>query len=508
MIKKFRAFYDELFISYPTIPQEYAKELEIQRLNINIGREIILSILLICIAAFLLFGDFLLINIAWGGIQKEVKIIHHLMINLPILFLISMHFIKKKVNNNYFLANAIHLFLVLAVLFLCALIGVTSSSWRQPFSYIVSIFSVASMVLLSRKERIYIYMSSYCIYISGVQIFHRNEHFVFGNNAFIFLLVIAAILISKSNYASFIKNYINDRVISEKNIELDILNRITEETLKKRTEELNNAVEYERLRTNFFANISHELRTPLTVIYSAQQMLDLSIDNPKTIGKDQDLKRYTHIIKQNCYRLLRLISNLIDITKLDAGYIKPNLVNYNIIKAIKDITLSIDEFIKSKGILLNFSTDIEEAVIAIDLEMIDRIMLNLLSNAVKFTPGGGSISVKISDGGDKINISIKDTGIGISDHMQSLVFERFVQANPTSTRQNEGSGIGLSLVKSLVDLHDGTIILKSKEGSGTEFIIGLPKNVLPADATLKNNDFQDVEDRIKKISIEFSDIYT
>lgn len=121
--------------------------------------------------------------------------------------------------------------------------------------------------------------------------------------------------------------------------------------------------------------------------------------------------------------------------------------------------MSVEHFIETKDIRLNFETELEGTVIAMDSEMMERIMLNLLSNAIKFTPKGGAISVKIFVCEQQVKISVKDTGIGIPEHMQSLVFERFVQADSSNTRNREGSGIGLSLVKSMVDLYHGTIQL-------------------------------------------------
>lgn len=402
----------------------------------------------------------------------------------------------------------LHIAVNMSVLVLCAFIGVFNRlDWEQPFSYIVSIFSIASMVLFSLSERLLVYTVSYFVYIIGIPLIHHIG-FEISNDAFVLLLLVVSISISGSNYSSFAKNYINSRIINSKNLELDKLNRITDETLKKRTEELNKAVEYEKLRTNFFANISHELRTPLTLIFSAQQMLEIVLKKPSEFKeKENNLRRYREIIRQNCYRLTRLISNLIDLTKLNAGYIKPNMGNHNIVKVVTKLTLSIENFIESMGLKLVFDSELEESIISFDFEMLERIMLNLLSNAVKFTPRGGLIKVGITDDQNMIYISIKDTGIGIPEHMQTLVFERFVQADPTNTRNREGSGIGLSLVKSLVDLHNGTIALKSKEGLGTEFTIGLPKRVLPMNEIMEQIRISDPEHGIERINIEFSDIY-
>ncbi|AKN34155.1 histidine kinase [Clostridium carboxidivorans P7] len=272
---------------------------------------------------------------------------------------------------------------------------------------------------------------------------------------------------------------------------------------------LNKAVEYEKLRTEFFANISHELRTPLNVIFCAEQMLDIIF---KRIGLDNDNQfktdKYLHTIKQNSYRLLRLINNLIDITKMDAGYFEITLSNNDIVKITEDITLSVVEYVENKNIRLIFDTEVEEKIIACDPDKIERIMLNLLSNAVKFTPKNGTIYVNIYDSTDKVIISIKDTGIGIDKSMQKLIFDKFVQVDKSISRRTEGSGIGLSLVKSLVEMHNGQISVVSELGEGSEFIIELPNVQAKTDNTkIEESNACKKSKNIEMINLEFSDIY-
>jgi signal transduction histidine kinase len=226
-----------------------------------------------------------------------------------------------------------------------------------------------------------------------------------------------------------------------------------------------------------------------------------------TIERKKDIDQYMRIIKQNCYRLIRLISNMIDITKIDSNYLPLNLRNLDIVRIMEDIVLSVAKFINDKGIQVTFNTEIKEELIACDPDKIERIMLNLLSNAVKFTPRGGSIHVNIYDKDHMVEIHVKDTGVGIPEEMKDFVFERFVQVDSTTTRSTEGSGIGLSLVSSLVDMHGGNITLDSKQGEGCLFIIRLPKRTVPN--TEEENDISKVTSRniVEAISIEFSDIY-
>lgn len=295
-------------------------------------------------------------------------------------------------------------------------------------------------------------------------------------------------------------------------IAIDITERKCMEDLQKSVEEerrrLNELMEYDRIKTEFFSNISHELRTPINVIFSALQLHELKLKACSHQIAYGDCNKYTNIMKQNCYRLLRLVNNLIDITKIDSGYFDISKTNCDIISLIENISLSVVDYIENKGLSLIIDTDVEEKIIACDPDMIERIILNLLSNSVKFTPHGGKIMVNMEDNIENICIRIKDTGRGIPEDKLDSIFERFVQVDKSLTRDNEGSGIGLSLVKALVELHCGTISVKSKEGHGTEFIINIPcKLINETRDAIRVYDVID-ESCTEKINIEFSDIYS
>lgn len=262
---------------------------------------------------------------------------------------------------------------------------------------------------------------------------------------------------------------------------------------------LNEAKENEKLKTQFFANLSHELRTPINVIYSVLQVIELN-------SKDEFTKKYNAIIKQNCCRLLRLVNNIIDSTKIDDGFLKLNPTCNNIVSVVEDIGLSVSNYIELHGMTLLFDTDVEEKYFEFDSDAIERIILNLISNGIKFRRENGTIKINIFDKGNSIIISVKDDGIGISEEQQRFVFDKFKQVNKSFTKNVEGSGIGLSLVKSLVELHKGTITLKSKEGVGSEFIIELP-TFEPLQQCIESNDENFQNNIVEKINIEFSDIY-
>ncbi|KEI93078.1 histidine kinase [Clostridium botulinum B2 433] len=272
-----------------------------------------------------------------------------------------------------------------------------------------------------------------------------------------------------------------------------------EQDVKKNIELLNESREYNKLITEFLSNISHELKTPLNVIFTAVQLLGFYEEDCNNEKQDKYLK----LIKQNCYRLMKLINNLLDTTKLDSGYLKLNLVNYNIVNLIEEITLSVTSYAESKGINIIFDTNVEEKIIAVDTDKIERIILNLLSNSIKFTNPGGNIFVNVKDSGENVYIHVKDTGVGIPSDKLESIFERFFQVDKTLKKNKEGTGIGLHLVKSFVEMHNGTVTIKSELGKGTEFIIKLPAVVCEKQVKSKNIIY---EANIERINMEFSDI--
>lgn len=288
-------------------------------------------------------------------------------------------------------------------------------------------------------------------------------------------------------------------ITSRKQIQLLENSVLENKKLITKTTELN------KMMIEFFSNISHELKTPLNVLLGAVQILSLPANNEHDALIQSGSNKYLKTMKQNCYRLVRLVNNLIDISKFDSGYFKLDLHNHNVVNVVEDITLSVADYAKNKGIDLIFDTDIEEKEMAIDLDKIERIILNLLSNAIKFTNEGGQILVNILDKENIIQISIKDNGVGIPRDKLNVIFERFGQVEKTLARNREGSGIGLSLVKSIVDMHDGDIKALSEFGKGSEFIIELPVRLVEE---VQVCDGRLYESKVEKINIEFADIYS
>ena len=310
-------------------------------------------------------------------------------------------------------------------------------------------------------------------------------------------------LLCKDNTYKWIE--LSLKYVKDKNVfiftGIDVTKRKEVEEEKKKLEE---TIQLESIRNEFFGNISHEFKTPLNIILGIVQLIDKNIELDN-ITKE-NLIRHVDIMKQNSYRLLRLVNNLIDISRIDIGYYNLQPSNYNIVKVIEDITLSIAEYVKHKKINLIFNTDVEEITLACDPDKIERVMLNLLSNAIKYTDDNGDIYVSLNKVNEDVVVSVKDSGVGIPNDKLELIFDRFGQANDILSRRCEGSGIGLSIVKSIVEMHGGKIEVFSEIGKGSEFVFNIPIKILEEENVILTCDNKDYH--VEKCNIEFSDIYS
>lgn len=257
-----------------------------------------------------------------------------------------------------------------------------------------------------------------------------------------------------------------------------------------------------QMQGEFFSFIAHEFRTPLTTMSASLQLLDLVYNKDMT----PNIRKYINTIRRSTFQQLRLVNNLLDITRAEAGFLKIYRKNHEIVSVTRAILQSIKPFALDKDIKLRFKAAFNEKVIALDDEKYERILLNLLSNAIKFTPNGKSITVTLSSSEGKIFICVKDKGIGIPKEKQEYIFERFGQSDSRRSRGGEGTGIGLYLVKLLVQSMKGEITLLSSEDKGSSFIITLPEEVLSDEEfevlpELTNNRL------IQGMQLEFSNIY-
>lgn len=263
------------------------------------------------------------------------------------------------------------------------------------------------------------------------------------------------------------------------------------------------AKDREQLKTDFIANMSHEFRTPLNIIRSASSLLEITARKDEAIENEYVLDKVIRI-NQNSDRLIRLVNNLIDITKFESGFYECKCKNENIVYVVEDIVAATVDYAQEKNIELIFDTDSEEIITSIDKEKIERVILNLLSNAIKFTNEKGKIEVYIKHDDKFIYITIKDSGIGIPKEKVDQIFHRFYQVDSILSRKSEGSGIGLCIVDEIIKMHGGKINIYSEENKGTTFEIVLK-------IVLDDFDKDDISDKTDRnienvVKIELSDI--
>jgi signal transduction histidine kinase len=212
-------------------------------------------------------------------------------------------------------------------------------------------------------------------------------------------------------------------------------------------------------------------------------------------------------MKRNTFRQIRLVNNILDITKLSSEEINLNLRKMDIVWITRFITQWVLDYAEQKDIDLDFESNVESRDLIIDNEVYERILLNLISNAIKFTPEGGTIMVSINENKEDqtVDISVKDSGIGIAKDKYELIFKPFGQAENNLSRQAEGSGMGLALVKKLVEMLGGNIKLESELEKGSTFTVTLPIGNDFKDK--KSGNQVDGDKLMNAINVEFSDIY-
>ena len=226
--------------------------------------------------------------------------------------------------------------------------------------------------------------------------------------------------------------------------------------------------EIDSIKSRFFANISHEFRTPLTLILGPAFKI-------KTECKDENVTKQAGMIQKNANRLLELINQLLDLSKVEAGKLKISASKGNLASFIRGISMSFESIAEKKDIRFKVKMQREKIETYFDKDKMEKIITNLLSNAFKFTLEGGEIIVSLEEvENDSVKIIVHDTGIGISKKDLPKMFDRFFQADNSHTREHEGTGIGLALTKELVELHKGKISIDSQEGDWTEVIVELP----------------------------------
>ncbi len=266
------------------------------------------------------------------------------------------------------------------------------------------------------------------------------------------------------------------------------------QTMREQAEKL---LELDRQKTEFFQNVSHEFRTPLTLTIGPLEA---------SVAQQQDLPYEQSVIAlRNSRRLLRLVNQLLDIQRLDAGRMQPTFRPCDLLGFIEQIVDSFRPYCEKKRIaLLTHLSDCPS--VYLDLEKFDKVLYNLLSNAIKFTEAGGKIEVVLQSTPTACLIQVRDTGVGIREDQIPYLFDRFRQADGSASRSYEGSGLGLALVKELVELHGGSVTVESVYGQGTTFSIWLHPGQTHLPAAQVTEMPAEVEQR--RATVELADIET
>lgn len=264
----------------------------------------------------------------------------------------------------------------------------------------------------------------------------------------------------------------------------------------------NKIKELSKAKEEFFSVVSHELRTPINVILSAEKVISSTFKAPSKDSVEK-VRKWSVMIRQNSLRLLKLVNNILDLSKIDAGYLKAHKKNVNYISLVRNIYESIAPFVEQKGLKMCFNSTVKSLITAVDEEKIERIIFNLVSNAVKYNKEGGEIEIKLYRDRNHIYTSIRDTGIGIPQEKIGIIFERFLQVNSSLSRHREGAGIGLSLCKAIANLHGGDIYAESRLEEGSTFTLKLPI----IKVTSNNIENGKVSNYSEIATIELSDIY-
>lgn len=274
-----------------------------------------------------------------------------------------------------------------------------------------------------------------------------------------------------------------------------------EERVLEAIKELDLVNNQHHVKNEFLINTSKCLKDPIENISKINDKLEKN----KHKYNSNHINNYTKLVKRNCYRIQRLINNMKEIADTENGVSSENFVSYDIVKLTKNIVDIIGKNYSNKGINIKFKSNINSYNMIIDVDKMERAILNLISNSIKFSEMGSYIEVNITRENKEIKISVKDEGVGIPKDRMNFIFTKFGQIDRTLSRNTEGCGVGLALVKEIVNLHKGQIHVQSEEGVGSTFTIILQENIGFIDKkTFEREDYKSIEE---KINVEFADIY-
>jgi len=337
--------------------------------------------------------------------------------------------------------------------------------------------------------------------IGAIYYTHTPDELLINNNFFfISANLIGMFAAYNIEYYTRRNFFLSQKLDSERMLVLDA-NKNLERTVEERTKELlkakEQAEESDRLKSAFLANMSHEIRTPMNGILGFAELLK----EPGLTGKEQ--QDYIRIIEKSGARMLNIINDIVDISKIEAGLMKLEIQESNINEQIQDIYTFFKPEVEAKGMILSFNTPLptKEAILKTDREKVYAILTNLVKNAIKYS-NTGTIEIGYSKRDSDLEFYVKDTGIGIPNDRHGAIFERFIQADIPDEWAQQGAGLGLSITKAYVEMLGGKIRVASQVSVGSTFYFTLPYNaVLINEHVIQQIVPSDNNDLIRKLKI-------
>lgn len=376
------------------------------------------------VSALLLLGLWFLLGKEWG--RARYKILGMIEVSIPLFFIAWMMYeVKDPVGPYYAGLNLV----------------VMGAGIILRWTLLESIWLVLIALAM------YVGATLLSVGVARFDMFFNNVYFIVVTGVF---AMAGNYLYSQTRFREFELRY-----------ELDKSRRVIEENHRQ-------LVELDQVKSRFFANISHELRTPLTLLLAPLERLKQDFANAP-----DELRDLLDMMQANGMRLLKLINDLLDLVRLESGQMRVKQDVVAVEPFFLGLAQSVRQVASDKKLKLETRVeDLDEVVV--DRDKLEKISLNLLFNALKFTPAGGSVKVSAKRDGNDWVLEVSDTGMGIAPEQMQNVFRRFWQADTSSQRKFQGAGIGLALVKELVEVQKGTVAVQSEVGKGTTFTARFP----------------------------------
>jgi putative nucleotidyltransferase with HDIG domain len=438
------------------------------------------------ILSMIFYPSFALLDVIYTPECFVSFLIIRLIVVLLNAVMLSSVNIVKSTRGLLNLAMAFLIIDALGIALMTQIMGGFMSSYYQGLTLVV----MCTLVLMPFvfRESVIVLSAVWASYLipSLVNIQKENLDWRIAVNNLFFLTSIVVIGV----FASYVMASIRIRALKS---------RIRLEVMTKKLRESNVKLKsLDELKTQFFANVNHELRTPLTLMLAPLGPIEDG-QMGRVTAKQKDA---IQTIRRNGFRLLKLINNLLDLTKLEEGQMRLKVQTIDFIDYINSLLASVKPLADQKEIQLYFQHPPHTMDVAIDPDQFEKVVLNLLSNAIKFTPENGRVTVYVEERKKSLTLVVEDSGAGIPENMLCTIFDRFSQVDGSLSRSHEGTGIGLSLVKEITNLHSGTVRAESKVGKGSRFIVELRKGDKHFTEDVLDRRVKDVPVKLKKRSTD------